>query len=56
MIKELFAPTLNRITVMVRCVSSMAVVVNAELDWLRREKTERNGEERRNPKRVTFLA
>ena len=50
-IKELFAHTLNRITVRVRRVSSTAAVVNAELiDWLRREqkkKTTRNEETRR---------
>ena len=38
MIIELFASTLNRITAIVRCVSS----VNAELlDWLRREQTQK---------------
>ena len=49
MIIELFASTLNRITAIVRCVSS----VNAELlDWLRREQTQKT---MRN-KKVAFFS
>ena len=51
-IKEMLAPTLNRIAVRVKCVSSTAVVVNAELlDRLRREQTKKTV-----GKRGTFLA
>ena len=49
-IKELFAPTLNKITARDRCVSFTTVVANAQLfDWLRRMRTKKDDGEQRNP-------
>ena len=49
-IKELFASTLNRIPISVRCVSSMLVVINAKFARLLAVPTNsKYGEKRRSP-------
>ena len=53
-IKELFASTLDRIPVSVRCVSSMTVVLNAKFSLLlAAHANKKYGESRRSP---TFSA
>ena len=55
-IKELFASTLDRIPVSVRCVSSMIVVLNAEFARLLAARANtKDGEKRRSPTKVPFL-
>ena len=55
-IKELFSSTLNGITASVRCVSSMAVVINAKLTRLIAAHTnKKNGEKLRSPTRAPFF-
>ena len=55
-IKELFVSILNRITASVRCVSSIIVVLNAELTRLvAAHANKSDSEKRRSPTRVPFL-
>ena len=55
-IKELFASTLDRIPISVRCVSSMIIVLNAKLTRLiAAHANKTGGEKRRSPTRVPFL-
>ena len=55
--KELFASTLNRIPISVRCVSSMIVVINAKFSLLlATHENKKHGENRRNPTRVPCFA
>ena len=54
-IKELFASTLNRIPISVRCVSSMIVVLNAKFALLLAAlANQKDGEKRRSPKSAVF--
>ena len=49
-IKELFTSTLNRIAASVRCVSSMIIVLNAQLTRLiAAQANKKDGEKRRSP-------
>ena len=52
-IKELFASTLDRIPISVRCVSSMIVVLNAKFAAHANKK---DGENRRSPTTVSCFA
>ena len=55
-IKELFASTLNRIAVSVRCGSSIIVVLNAKLTRLiAAHANKKDSEKRRSPTRVPFF-
>ena len=56
-IKELFASTLNGITASVRCVSSIIVVLNANLTRLcAAHANKKDSENLKSPKRVPFFA
>ena len=56
-IKELFASTLNRKPISVRCVSSMIVVLNAKFArLLAAHANKKDGEKRRSPTRVPCFA
>ena len=56
-IKELFASTLNRIPISVRCVYSMIVVLNAKFALLfAAHKNKKYGENRRGPTTVRCFA
>ena len=56
-VKELFASTLDRIPISVRCVSSMIVVLNAKFALLLAAHTNKNyGESRRSPTTVPCFA
>ena len=56
-IKELFASTLDRIPISVRCVSFMIVVLNAKVAlFLAAHANEKYGENRRSPTRVPCFA
>ena len=55
-LKKLFASTLNRITASVRCVSSIIVVLNADLSQLiAAHANKKDSEKRKSPKRVPFF-
>ena len=55
--KELFAPTLNGISISVRCVFSMIVVLNANFALLLAAHTNKeDGENRRSPITVPCFA
>ena len=56
-IKELFASTLNRIPISVRCVSFKIVVLNAEFaQLLAAHANKEDGEKRKSPTRVPCFA
>ena len=56
-IKEMFASTLDRIPISVRCVSSMTVVLNAKFALLLAAHANKNdGENRRSPTTVLCFA
>ena len=56
-IKELFASTLDRMPISVRCVSSMIVVLNAKLtELIAAHANKKDGEKRRSPTRVPCFA